>query len=180
MYLYSELQYINFDKLLSRIEAAEKPITVLSGIALSVVKVALSAFVIKRIIKHPSFLRRIILRFTEEYGVILSGLRVGDNAFAQNKESEYKILNATILIDSIDYTKLADAISESLKSTGRESNNHTLTEAIRIIKPFIAETMATVPPSAIVELFELFAREKVIKVAQNCGISISNISLEAR
>ena len=180
MYLYSELHHINYDKLLSRIQAAEKPITVLSGIALRVVKVALSAFVIKRIIKHPSLLRRIILRFTEEYGVILSELGVGDNVFAQNKESEHKILNVTVLIDSINYSKLADVINESLKSTGRENNNHTLTEAIRIIKPFIAETMASVPPSAIVDLFELLARDKVIELAQNCGITISSIQLEAR
>jgi len=179
MYLYSELRHINFDKLLSRIQGAEKPITVLSGIVARVVKVALSAFVIKRIIKHPSILRRIILRFTEEYGVFLSELRVGDNAFTQSKESESNILNATVLIDSINYTKLAGVISDSLKSTGTESNNHTLTEAIRIIKPFIAETMGTVPPSAIVELFELFARDKVIELVQNCGIVISSIKLEA-
>jgi len=179
MYLYSELQHINFDKLLSRIQGAEKPITVLAGIASRVAKVALSAFVIKRIIKHPSLLRRIILRFTEEYGVILSELSVGDNAFVQNKESESKAFNATVFIDSINYSKLTDVISESLKSTGRESNNHTLAEVIRIIKPFIGETMATVPPSAIVELFELFAREKVIELAKNCGITISSIKLEA-
>ena len=180
MYLYSELQHINFDKLLSRIQDVEKPITVLSGIALRVVKVTLNAFIIKRIIKHPSLLRRIILRFTEEYGVFLSKLKVGDNAFAQNRESERKILNATVLIDNINYTKLAGVISESLKSTGTESNNHTLTEAIRIIKPFINETMATVPPSAIVDLFELLARDKVIELARNCGITISSIKLEAR
>jgi len=179
MYLYSELQHINYDKLLSRIQAADKPKTVLSGIVSEVSKVALSAFVIKRIIKHPPLLRRILLRFTEEYGFTLSELRVGDNAFAQNKKSGSKILNATVFIDNINYTKLTDVISESLKSTETESTNHTLTEVIRIIKPFIAETMATVPPSAIVELLELFARDKAIELAQNCGITISSIQLSA-
>jgi hypothetical protein len=39
--------------------------------------------------------------------------------------------------------------------------------------------MATVPPSAIIELFELLAREKVIELAQNSGITISDIILDA-
>ncbi|MCL2663281.1 MAG: hypothetical protein FWE83_08150 [Oscillospiraceae bacterium] len=180
MFICSELQHINFDKLLSHIQSAEKPKTVLSGIVSDIAKVALNTFVIKRIIKHPFILHRIILGFAEEYGVTLSGLRVGSNAFEHNKESEDCIMDVKVSIESIDYAKLADVISESVKSTGTKTNNHTVTETIRIIKPFIDETMSTIPPSAIVELFELLAREKVIELAQNSGITISDISLEAR
>jgi len=180
MYIYSGLQHINFDKLLSHIQDAEKPKTVLAGIVSGIAKTALSTFVIKRIIKHPFILHRLILGFAEEYGVALSGLRVGSNVFEHTKKSEECIIDVKVSIGNIDYAKLADVISESLKSTGTKTNNRTVMETIRIIKPFIGETVATVPPSAIVELFELFAREKVIELAQNCGITISDISLAAR
>ena len=181
MYLYSELQHVNFDKLLSRIQGAEKPTGVLFGIASKIIKVALNAFVIKRIFKHTLILKRIILSFVEEYGVTLSTLKVGYGVFAHNGEfGQHRILSASILIDNVNYTLLADVINDSLRSTETKSNNHILTEVIKIIKPFIDETMATVPPSAIVELFELLARDKVIELAQNCGITISSIKLEAR
>jgi hypothetical protein len=180
MYIYSGLQHINFDKLLSRIQSAERPKTVLSGIVSDIAKVALNAFILKRIIKHPFILHRVILGFAEEYGVALSGLRVGNNTLKNNKTSEDCIMDVKVSIESIDYSKLADIINESMKSTGTKTNNSTVTETIRIIKPFIGETMATVPPSAIVELFELLARDKVIELAQNSGITISDISLETR
>jgi len=180
MYLYAEIRHIDFDKLLSHIQDAEKPKTVLSGIASEIWKVALNPFIIKRLLKHPFVMKRIILGFAEEYGVTFYGLKVGYGVFAHNGESENCILNAMVLIDNINYSKLADVISDMLKSAGTKNNNHTVTEVLRIIKPFISETMETVPLSAIVELFELLAREKVIVLAQNCGITISDILLKGR
>ena len=178
MYLYAEIRRINYYKLLSHIQDAGKPKVVLSGIVSDIFKGALNVFVIKKILKQPFILKRIILGFAEEYGVSFSELKVGYGVFAHDGESENCIINAIVLIDNVNYTKLADVISESLKSAGMEKINNKVAGAIRIIKPFIDETMSTVPQSAIKELFELLAREKVIELAQRSGITISDISLD--
>ena len=86
------------------------------------------------------------------------------------------MLNISASID-IDYDKLSKRISESKDK--KDSNlNKRVYETVRIVKPFIGKTMSTIPPSAIAELFDLLAKEKIIELAGDAGVTISSISVK--
>ena len=82
----------------------------------------------------------------------------------------------SVSLESIDWDKLIAALVKPTKKT--KSNDNTLQEIVRIIKPFIGRTMGTVPPSAIAELFDLLAEDKAIAIAANYGLDISLVSVK--
>jgi hypothetical protein len=66
------------------------------------------------------------------------------------------------------------------KSDKKENeNNFDVAGIIKIVEPFIADTMKTIPPKAIAELFMLLGREQIMKLAKNFGVELSDISVTA-
>ena len=85
------------------------------------------------------------------------------------------MLTLTAAVKKIDYQKI---INEITKSTPPKDNS-LVSDILKIIEPFAAETMKTIPDSAIAELFMLLGRDKLIEMAQGYGVEISDLSLTA-
>jgi len=174
----AKLHYVDYNKLLMRIQTPNKSKGLLAGFFAKTARVAISPFIVRKIINTPSILKRLIFNITDDYGVVISELTIDGKIFLQSVNGKGGFLNASIIVDNIDCDKLSALISESINSTGKSNHNATLTDVIRIIKPFIGETIATIPPPAIAELFELLAKDKVIEyVEHNYGIAISDVVL---
>jgi len=183
MNINAKLHCIDFDKLLTHIQTPNKTKGPLANFFTKTVKIAISPFVVKRVINSPSILKRLIFSIADEYGVAISELTINTKVFLpHNRSAESScgnFLNASIIIDNIDYSVLSTFILESMNSANKANHNAIQSEAIRIIKPFINETVATIPPSAISELFELLAKDKLIEMAKGYGVTLSDVALHA-
>jgi len=87
------------------------------------------------------------------------------------------MFNVTATIKSIDYNKLIGAISESMPKEDSKSGA-IFAEVLKIVKPFAGQTLKTIPPSAIVGLFDLLVRDKIVDMAEKHGVKISSITLK--
>jgi hypothetical protein len=106
----------------------------------------------------------------DAYGINLETLEIGGSAFMHEdlvKNSMYKI---TAELD-VDFNKLIDVLSKPSPKP-QNATEDKLKEAARIVKPFISTTMGTIPPAAVVELFELFGRDKLIEMAAGYGVKL--------
>ncbi|MCL2425427.1 MAG: hypothetical protein FWD05_03715 [Oscillospiraceae bacterium] len=177
MIINAKLCYIDFKKLITRIQTPSKSKGSLANFFAKTIKVAISPFVVRKMIHSPSILKRLVFSVAEEYGIAISKLTVDSKVFFKPDTKHSDFIKVSILVDNIDYVTVSKFITETLDSTNEVSHNTTLTEVLRIIKPFIGETMATIPPSAISELFDLLAKEKIVELARNYGIAVSNITL---
>ena len=89
------------------------------------------------------------------------------------------MLNISVSIESSDYKTLLNTIEPNSQKTGKSNNNGKVVgEVIRIVKPFIADTLSTIPPSAIAELFDLLARDKVVDLAKKYGVHLSAVDIK--
>jgi len=173
--LYGELHSINYQKLLSKLEEPKHPhkhvpiwlIKLLSELLESHISSILRPFIPKRKIKH----------LTEDFGISLSILKIKDIDLIEHKTNADNMLSITAKIDHVNWDKLSASLNRAAKKVEIEQEN-LLPEIIKIIKPFINNTMSTVPPSAYVELFELLAKDKVVESAGLYGIAISEVSVE--
>lgn len=172
--IYAELGGINYEKLLSRIGQEKKR---QSKLAAFILKIALNTFVLKNAIKHPLLLKTPIVNLATDYGILLNKLKIGGDTLIQKNSESKGLLNISVMIESIDYSKIISIVNESSKNEKDSVKDATLPEIIRIIKPFIEDTMAMIPSSAIAELFDLLAKDKVIALTGNYGISLSSISI---
>jgi len=170
--VYAELYGIDYVKFLSRLQKERARQSLLSSFLLRFAK---SAFILKRVVSHPLLMKKQIVKLADYYGVTFSVLMIGDDVLIQNRLGGRSMLNISVSVDSIDYGKIVDIIGESAKG----GTNSVLPEVARILKPFIGETMATVPPSAIAELFDLLGKDKVVGLLGNYGIAVSEVSVEA-
>ncbi|MCL1982599.1 MAG: hypothetical protein FWG53_05900, partial [Clostridiales bacterium] len=118
-----------------------------------------------------------ITNLLTEYGVSLSVLKIGGDTLIHERTGGSNMLKITASIESIDYGKLARAISRPRKTNAAESGDK-LMKAANILEPFIDNTMATMPASALAELFALFAKEKVVEMADWYGIKLADVSME--
>jgi len=177
MNISAKLNHIDYGKLLTRIQTPDKSKGPLANFFAKTIKVAISPFVIKKLLNSPSILRRLIFSVADDYGITISELSIESKVFSQPCVESDRALNASIIIGSIDYAMLSKVIVESLDSKNTIKRDATLLEVVRIIKPFIGETIATIPPYAIVELFELLVKDKVIESVKKYGIEVSNITL---
>ena len=189
MQLYAELQHIDYDKLLSHIRGAYKNThkrqdffsSLFSGFTNGLKqffgKLVINPWILKKITENPSFLKSPAAKLSQKYGVLFTVLKIESDTLISKKTGEKNMLNISATIGDIDYDRLARRITES-KDRKDGVGNERIYEAVRIVKPFIDKTMATIPPSAIAELFELFARDKIIKLAGEAGVTISNVSVK--
>ena len=175
IHIYAELHSIDYDKLLAGVTEHKAArgvpfwlIKLLGELLTGPLSGVLRCFIPKRKLHD----------FVEEYGVSLNVLKVKGITLLEERVHSECLLKLSGNISKVDW----DVLSKSLKSTANkektDSKSKLLPEIIKIIKPFIGETMATVPPSAVVALFELLGRDKLIEFAGNHGIMVSTISIK--
>jgi len=191
MKLYAELKHIDYEKLFSGIYESYQTTkithkkqnffsSVVSGISNGLKElfrtVVINSWSLKKIIENPSLLKLQAVNQSKKYGASFTVLKIGDDTLINERTGGKNMLNISASID-IDYDKLSKRISESKNK--KDSNlNKRVYETVRIVKPFISKTMSTIPPSAIAELFDLLAKEKIIKLAGSAGVTISSISVK--
>jgi len=115
--------------------------------------------------------------FAREYGLLFTKLEINGIALIKNKSEDDYILSIFINVENVDWKTFASFLSGKSKKY-KEQNNTTTSAAIEIIKPFINNTMATVPLSVIIELFDLIGQDKIIKLAEGCGVTVSSIKIK--
>ena len=184
MQVYAVIHRIDFDKLLSRIGSDKKPLGCLLSLV-SLLPKAVTRFAMKpmlqHIVKRPTRIKSQIENLADEYGISLSLLRVGDDTIIKNIMEGAHMLNVSVSIDDIDYDKLVEIINESLQKRSSEvidKSSGVVQDVVRIVKPFIGKTMATVPFTAIAELLNLLAIDKAVELAGNYGVKLSKVSVE--
>lgn len=138
--------------------------------------ILLNPFVLRKAVEHPSILKHQIKKLAGEYGVSLSALEIGDNVIEDNGADDRGKYKISITINHINYDKLAGAIGKAKGKIDEAASE--ASEAAKIIKPFISTTMATVPPQAVVELFEVLGRDRLIKLAGDYGVTVESVAVE--
>ena len=132
-------------------------------------------------VTSTSFVRRLAAKqankFAFAYGLTIRTYieknKDYNDQLAERNGKNMLILTASV--KKIDYQKI---INEITKSTPPKDNS-LVSDILKIIEPFAAETMKTIPDSAIAELFMLLGRDKLIEMAQGYGVEISDLSLTA-
>ena len=189
--LYAELNKIDYDVLISSIQVPidnRKPVP---GWLIKLLG--------KLLASHLSGLLRLVIpkkeiqEFVEEFGVYFSKIELKGIPLIEEVTNRKNILKISIHIKSVDWAVLADSLSgiaqsgenagtnsQADSSSNADSNNtaNQVQQAAEIVKPFISDTMATIPLSAIVKLFDLLWKDKVIEFAKNCGVVVSEVSVE--
>lgn len=118
-----------------------------------------------------------LAEFSKHYGVTLDTYLSKNRTKSINLSGVNYMLKITASINAIDIQK---AISEFNKKTANNASDSLLINAtLRIIQPFIGKTFATIPPSAIAELFMLFGRDKITELAGSYGIKLTDLSVTA-
>ncbi|MDR2530393.1 MAG: hypothetical protein LBC65_02475 [Oscillospiraceae bacterium] len=84
------------------------------------------------------------------------------------------MLNINITIDGVDPIAAIRRVREHGGSGGG-----VVPRVLEIVEPFAADTLRTIPPSAIAELFNLLAKERLIELAKEFGVSVSEIRVTA-
>jgi hypothetical protein len=172
--LYAELYHIDYKKLLSQIQE-QKEMSV--GAPLWLIE-----FLGKLLTSHVGFLLNIVIPrgkiagFAEEYGVTFTKLIIKDVTLIKTKTGGSNMLNISASIDKVEWGKLLSVLGGPAKKP--KVGDDTLQKVIKIVEPFIANTMDTIPNEAIAELFNLLARDKVMALARNYGVRLSGVSVK--
>ena len=179
MQLYVKLHHIDYGKMLSRIQDQnQNPKEDLSGCLGGLIRtfgklgLLTNSFTIGIAKK---FIKSSVTDLTKGYGIYLSVLEIRGITIIRENRGGDNMLNISASIANIDWDKLMDTMGGPAKKSN--GNDDILREVVRIIKPFIGETMATIPNEAIAELFDLLARDKVIDVAWDYGVEVSDITV---
>ena len=168
--VYAEINSIDYEQLLSSIQEKKE----LNKIIKAFVTKPLGLRTIKRSL---GVISPIIKKEAKKYGLVFSVLRIDDNTLIHQETGGKNMLDILASIENIDYHKMAEAISASTSKRKTKVSNDKVPEVIRIIKPFIGDTMATIPTSAISELFDLLIRNKITELAGDYGVYLSGISV---
>ena len=175
-----KLYKIDYDVMLSKIQDSDQsPKSEMAGCLSGLIKITGKAGLLTnhRVLKlFRTTIKKSVTNLAEGYGVYLAELEIEGVTIIHENRGGGNMLNISVSLESIDWDKLMAALVKPAKKT--KSNDNTLQEIVRIIKPFIGRTMGTVPPSAIAELFGLLAEDKVIKLAKNYGLGISVVSVK--
>jgi hypothetical protein len=124
-------------------------------------------------------LKHRISKSAKTYGISLAELRIKSGAAPGGAVAgSGEMLSISVSVKNIDYGKLAAGIEDITRASEIGSSN-ALSKAAGIVKPFIGKTMATIPLPAVAELFDLLARDKVIELADNYGVTISSIFMKS-
>jgi hypothetical protein len=173
MQIYAELHSIDYTKLLefarARLKKKTMKIPRIAGFAAGALNSRLAQPLIHGTIR--STVRRWLT--ANDIGIDFAALKIDGRVLLHTKKGEPNMFNFSTSVD-IDYSKLVAALSE-LQTKGK---GLPLDKILEIVKPFIGETMKTIPPSAIAELFELVAKDIVVEKATDFGVKISAISLK--
>ncbi|MCL2717603.1 MAG: hypothetical protein FWE14_02325 [Lachnospiraceae bacterium] len=111
-----------------------------------------------------------------DYGLAINTyLEKTDTYFKKIKEGNTNcMLTLSITIEKIDYQKI---INEIKKSASSQNDNAILSDVLNIVEPFAAETLNTIPPAAIADLFMLLGKDKIIDLAKKYGVKLSDLSV---
>ena len=190
IYLNAVVSDIDYDVLLGRIEAAAKnstgkqenrpgfPMEIVSNLGwlANLLAQMVPDFVFAKIIDTR---KKALTDLAKDYGVHLSFLTADSQPVKMMNKGERYMLNISVSIKNIDYKTLLNAIEPNSQKTGKSNNKgNVVGEVIRIVKPFIADTLSTIPPSAIAELFDLLARDKAVDLAKKYGVQLSDIDIK--
>ena len=173
--VFAGLVGVDYEKLLLRIHEHKKKQTAIPPWLLEVLGRLLTSPAGLALNLIAPLAKGRIIDFSGSCGVYFSELIIRDVNIIKTKREGRNMLDISVSVASVEWDKLADTLIGRTKSGG--NGNTTLQDLVRIVKPFIAETMATIPPAAIVELFGLFAKEKAIELAGRHGIVVSDISV---
>ena len=122
------------------------------------------------------FIGNQIRKICSEYGISLSTMHIDKEAPTYRKRGGLCMFNISTSLE-IDYEKLARTVAESMGKNSIGGSNSTIVELVRIVAPFINNTMATVPPTALLQIFDLLARDKVVKAAESWGVKLVNLDV---
>jgi len=173
--LYGELHHIDYSKFLSRIQCPKEnqaPAPPWLIKTLGELLTSRFSFILK---PFGQFANDKIADFAEGYGIFFTKLEIRGIALIKTETAGGDMLTISASIVKVDLNKLTGALGKPVKKTKAAG---VLREAAGIVRPFINKTMDAVPPSAIVELFNLFVRDKAIALAEEYGVSISDVFLE--
>ena len=178
--LYGELHSIDYEILASHIQV---PLEMRKPVPHWLIKL-----LGKILVSHFSGILRLIIPkkeiqdFFKEYGVSFSKLELKDISLIEETTDFNNMLNITVSIDRVDWDVLSDRL-DGIPVSGGSSNlkngDSQIQQVAEIVKPFINDTVATVPPSAMVELFDLLGKDKVMEWAESYGVTVSAITVKS-
>ena len=131
--------------------------------------------IVKIGLKNPGRLKSIITDLADNYGASLGSVSIDNDIIINNGPGDKNTWNISITIEKVDYDKLADIIVESMTNPKPPDTNSTFLQIVKILQPFINETMATVPPDAITELLNITTKERVVEFAKHCGLEVAEM-----
>ena len=118
--------------------------------------------------------------FAQMYGIYLDAYIKKNKNDVVRVSGGSKMLKIVASISNIDYAKAVKAIKDMPVPADKSPEQVALVaKVISIVEPFIVDTLNTIPPSAIAELFTLLGREKVIELAKNIGVDLADLSITA-
>ncbi|MCL2254386.1 MAG: hypothetical protein FWC09_08065 [Lachnospiraceae bacterium] len=117
-----------------------------------------------------------IVKFAAKYGISL--MVYIENKKPKNENINERLTNImynlSVSVDRIDYQKLIESIR---KDSSSKNGSSVFFEILKIITPFAADTMKTIPPKAVADLFMLLGRDKIIEMAKDYGVVLSGLSV---
>jgi hypothetical protein len=174
LYVMAGIASIDYDRLVGRLQESggkSKPCLA------KMIKIFASPAIGILSLNKYAGIKDIIKTQVGNYGIVLGTLEIGGSPYSFTDWEEDDMYKITASLD-VDYSKLAAALSKSMKNP-QGNQNRKLKEALAIVEPFISETMETVPPSAMAALFNLFALEKISELAEAFGVTVELMSIEA-
>jgi hypothetical protein len=161
---------IDYDKLINHLQEEGTQANKQNPVLANLIKVAALAPmpVISKQIK------KIIEEQADTHGISLGVLEIGDSPASLEGMDKHNLYKIVASLD-VDFDKLAKTISKSTKKQKGNSGD-TLEEILGIVKPFINETMATIPPSAIAKLTKLLVRDNQDEIAE-IGATILSLDM---
>jgi len=175
--LYAVIEDIGYDTMAATLRKKKEHGVLHSILSAMGIGLLTHPFILRKAIEHPTILKHQIKKHATEHGINLSILEIGEKVLEHKEKRGKKMLDISISIKSIDYNKLSSTIGETAHNA--ESMNNTVSEVAKIVKPFISETMATIPIDAIPKLFELLGKDKVVEMAEKYGVVVDGVALDA-
>jgi len=87
------------------------------------------------------------------------------------------MLNINVNIEKIDYLQVFKAVQNLTSKETREGENDLFSKILGIVAPFADKALAMMPPSAIAQLFNLLGKDRVLKLAKDFGVYVTDIKV---
>jgi hypothetical protein len=90
------------------------------------------------------------------------------------------MLNININIEKIDYLQVFKTVQNLTSKQPQEGENDLFLKILEIVAPFADKALAMIPQSAIAQLFNLLGKDKVLKLAKDFGVYVTDIEVTSQ